>query len=273
MLAIGPLARVVAGDTPLVRPPGGQDEARFIGACIRCDRCRSACPNDAIGVANVGEGLLNARTPKMDFRKGFCDFCMNAGNPHGAVGRVDKATGMIIGEDGLGTSDTGLLCSLNCPTGALLPFEHTREWVGLAVILPEECIAYRVYGGCRVCVDKCPFRAVTLDADSRPVVDPTKCSGCGNCEFACPSHTYRTFTGTSKRGINIELIDGQRPVAEKTQTDDSDSSQTGDSDSSRTSDSDSSRTGGNSADSGVREQTSEGQTNVGPGNNWGGRAG
>jgi ferredoxin-type protein NapG len=209
MLAIGPAARLTLGPEVLVRPPGGQDEARFIGACIRCDRCRSACPKDAIGVANVGDGFLNARTPKMDYHKGFCDFCMDAGNPNGAAGRVDKTTGEVTPGDPAG--DSHLLCISNCPTGALLAFDHNVNWVGVATIFPDECIAYRVYGGCRVCVDKCPFGAVTLDGDSRPVVDPTMCSGCGSCEYFCPSHTYRAFTGTSRRGINIEFDGETRP--------------------------------------------------------------
>ena len=55
----------------LLRPPGGQDENRLLGACVRCGRCRSVCPAQCIAVAHVEDGLVNARTPKLDFTLRF----------------------------------------------------------------------------------------------------------------------------------------------------------------------------------------------------------
>jgi ferredoxin-type protein NapG len=179
LLAVGGTAKYAFGSTPLLRPPGGQDEDRFIGNCIKCDRCRSACPLSAIGVANLNDGLLNARTPKMNYRTGSCDFCN--------------------------------LCIENCPTGALVAFNPEKEWIGPAVIDPDECIAFAKRGGCRICVDQCPFDAITLDDSSRPVVNLEKCNGCGLCENICPSHSYRAYSGSSSRGINIEHTEDLRP--------------------------------------------------------------
>jgi ferredoxin-type protein NapG len=181
LLAVGGAATAFAGEEEVLRPPGGQDYTRFIGNCIRCDRCRSICPLDAISVAN-NDGLINARTPKMSFRKGYCNFCG--------------------GE---------LLCVKCCPTEALTYFDFNTDWIGPAVIIPEECIAFQKAGGCRICVDACPYLAITLNEKQQPIVDLTKCNGCGYCEYICPSHKFRSYSGSAKRGINVEHSDEKRP--------------------------------------------------------------
>jgi ferredoxin-type protein NapG len=181
LVAIGGATKAFAGDEELVRPPGGQDAARFLGNCIRCDRCRSVCPLDAITVAN-NDGLLNARTPKMTFRKGYCNFCG--------------------GE---------LLCVKACPTQALTSFDPDIDWIGPAVVDAEECIAFAKAGGCDRCVGACPYDAISLNEKKQPVVDLAKCNGCGYCEYICPSHKFRTYSGSAKRGINIECSETRRP--------------------------------------------------------------
>ncbi|MDR2492298.1 MAG: 4Fe-4S dicluster domain-containing protein [Coriobacteriales bacterium] len=182
LLAIGGSVRLAFGATPLLRPPGGQDEARFIAACIKCDRCRSACPLNAVAVANLNDGLLNARMPKLDFHKGYCDFCN--------------------------------LCIESCPTGALRAFDPESEWIAPAVIDPELCIAFGRKGGCRVCVDGCPYKAIELDEYSRPVMVPHKCNGCGYCEFICPSNSYRSYSGTRERAIAVRYTAEKRAQKE-----------------------------------------------------------
>ncbi|MDR0514324.1 MAG: 4Fe-4S dicluster domain-containing protein [Coriobacteriaceae bacterium] len=178
VLALGGTVKAFAGEGAILRPPGGQDEARLLGACIRCDRCRSACPLDVISVAN-GQGLINTRTPRLDFRIGYCNFCN--------------------------------LCIEACPTGALAAFDPDREWIGPAVIDYGECLAFNKAGGCRICVDECPYQAIYLNERQEPVVDLPKCNGCGYCEYICPSHKFRSFSGSRKRGINIEHSKEVRP--------------------------------------------------------------
>lgn len=194
LCAAGGGARFAFGiDTPL-RPPGGQDEEDFVAKCIRCDRCRSACHLDAVGVASMNDGLLNARTPTMDFHEGYCDFCEGVGGHN----------------DGNGP-DIGLLCTVNCPTGALQPFDHTTQWIGLAVVDTDECVAFHTKGACGICVPACPYEAISLDASLRPVVDESACNGCGYCEYICPSATYRSYRGTDRRGINVDRQEAARP--------------------------------------------------------------
>ena len=47
LFALGGAGKALAGQRVPMRPPGAQDEARLWGACIKCDRCRSVCPEGA----------------------------------------------------------------------------------------------------------------------------------------------------------------------------------------------------------------------------------
>jgi ferredoxin-type protein NapG len=193
LIAIGGGTKLASAAEPtLLRPPGGADESEFFAKCIRCDRCRSACPLHAIGVASVDDGWLNARTPKMDFRTGYCDFCTDAsGTPQ-------------------------YLCIKACPTGALLDsFDMDTDWIGPAVVDEDQCVAFPNPGSCLKCIDECPYGAIS-NVNGRPVVDTAKCNGCGKCENICPSasyHSYNRSTDASlgtKRGINVELPTSKR---------------------------------------------------------------
>jgi ferredoxin-type protein NapG len=202
MLGVGGAAKYALGTTPLLRPPGGQDEERFLAACIKCDRCRSACPYSAISVASINDGILNARTPKMSFRIGHYTRGDEAAN---------RDTGAFAGTGGGFCNFCGL-CIKNCPTEALRPFDPATEWIGQAVIDEGLCIAFHNEGGCRKCVDECPFAAIILNEHSRPVIDAAKCNGCGVCENICPSNTYRSYQGSTRRGVNVEWTDERRPL-------------------------------------------------------------
>lgn len=175
LFAVGGAGKAFAGETALLRPPGGQDEALFLGACIRCDRCRSACPTKAISVATLSDGLLNARTPKLDFTLGACDTCN--------------------GE---------YRCIRACTTGALTSFDPETEKLGMAVIDFEKCAAYGVSARCKYqCVDVCPNQALVKLDDGRLSLDEDLCWGCGICENVCPTNSYRVYSGSTKRGINV----------------------------------------------------------------------
>lgn len=161
--------KALAGEQDLLRPPGAQDEEHFISTCLKCDRCRSICPHGAVSLATVENGLINARTPILDFHKGFCDFCD--------------------------------LCYRVCPTGAIQSFDETSEKVGVAIVQQDRCVAY--FEGCLTCVDACPYEAISLDDAAHPVVDAEKCNGCGVCEYVCPALSYRSFSGGTRRGIVV----------------------------------------------------------------------
>ena len=179
---------------PLVRPPGGQDEARLVAGCVRCAKCAEVCPRNAIKLAHVEEGVLAMRTPQMNFYSDYCDFCVeeNGGVP---------------------------LCAAACPTGALQPSDEPidpteREVViGVAHLERDWCLAY-YDTGCHICYDACVdeagFDAIELDEHRRPYVVEDKCNGCGACEAACVSLTAgsRSIAGDAAgRAIRV-MVEG-----------------------------------------------------------------
>ena len=55
-----------------------------------------------------------------------------------------------------------------------------------ARVVPDECV------GCGLCVERCPFNAITLaDKDSSATVDVDKCMGCGVCSVGCDANAMR----------------------------------------------------------------------------------
>lgn len=154
----------------LLRPPGGQNEDDFIARCLKCDRCRSACPTSVIDLAHLTDGLPDARTPVMNFHLGYCTFCNQ--------------------------------CVEVCPTRALKPFNPQKVKIGVATVQKDICIAWNA-NGCRICQQACYYGAINLDDEDRPVIDAQRCNGCGICENACPALALRTYVGGNVRGIVV----------------------------------------------------------------------
>ncbi len=180
LVAFGGATVAFGDETEQLRPPGGQDADRFWGACIRCDRCRAACPLAAIGVEGLTPGIIGARLPIMDFREGYCDMC-----------------------------DGAFRCIAACPTGALTAFDPYVDKIGMAVVDEAECQLYGISGTCNApCIDACEWDALSLDENGRLVVDEKRCNGCGACEYVCPTSAYRNYDASNKRGINVEVWHG-----------------------------------------------------------------
>ena len=171
----------LTGPEKLVRPPGGQDEERLISACIRCEKCYEVCPHGVIAPAHIEDGVVNMRTPVMNFDAAWCDWCAEA---NGGVP----------------------LCVECCPTEALaLPAGAVEETtvLGVAVIKEDWCLAYRLTG-CRFCYDACEFEAIELDSESRPSVVADRCNGCGACESVCVSLRNGSISsGATSRAVIV----------------------------------------------------------------------
>lgn len=189
LLGMGGLRFV--GNTPVCRPPGGQDEAHVVSTCIRCMRCYEVCPRHVIVPAHIEDGFLGMRTPTLDFNKDYCDYC------------AEEFDGVPR-------------CVEVCPTGALvLDEDATAETVilGIAAINERECLAFR-NTGCRFCYDACPYEAIELKGSEKnplPYVIEDKCNGCGACESVCVSlQSGSIATGATERAIVVKPVEASK---------------------------------------------------------------
>lgn len=153
-----------------VSPPGSDSLERYARHCAGCQLCASVCPNGVLLGEDFGAGLIQ---PTLNFTRGYC-------RPNCAK------------------------CGEVCPTGAIRPFsleEKKRVRLGLAGIARERCIINRDNLPCTACQRICPQEAITLvkmsddgKAPKQPVVDSHKCTGCGACEYVCPSRPVAAIT-------------------------------------------------------------------------------
>jgi len=141
-----------------LRPPGALDpDEDFLAACTRCGDCIPVCPVDAIITIEESDGR---KLPAIDPGVKPCRLC------------------------------TELPCIAACPDGALKAPEGGPDAVrlGIAKVDPRRCITFKGEL-CTRCHTACPYpdKALML-IGSRPLVGSSVCTGCGLCQFACPTH-------------------------------------------------------------------------------------
>ncbi len=183
----------------LLRPPGSLDEADFLSRCIRCGECMKVCPNNSLHPTLDQAGLEGLWTPTLVPRIGYCE-------------------------------PSCVLCSEVCPTGAIWQITpREKGWVvgvggaqnqpvrlGTAFYDRGRCLPWAEAIECIVCEEWCPVspkaiyveEAEVMDSAGntkklkQPRVDPSRCVGCGACEFACPLQerpaVYVTSIGESR---------------------------------------------------------------------------
>lgn len=170
----GACLRPQAASADVLRPPGALPEEGFMARCISCQRCVSACPEGVLRPLGIEKGIAAARTPEITYAEGSCTFC-------------DE-------------------CRKVCPTaaiGSVDPYAPQDGRIGVAVVREERCLAFPQTESCGICVDACPYGALSFDEYRQPVVEEKLCNGCGECVRICPANVLTTFGGGSGRGIEV----------------------------------------------------------------------
>ena len=162
------------GSDRVVRPPGAVPEREFLARCTRCGACIGACLTGGLQHSFLEAGFEGIWTPVLRGRSGGCEFECN-------------------------------LCGQVCNSRAItcLTLEEKQEAkMGTAMINTDLCLAWQEERLCYICDEICPSGAVDFkagegdtegEAIEKPRVLVDKCTGCGLCEWKCPTSPAAIF--------------------------------------------------------------------------------
>jgi polyferredoxin len=189
--------RPSAVDPTLLRPPGAEDEKKFLALCVRCGECMKVCPTNVLQPTALQSGIEGVFSPRLDPRfiveQSYCEYDCT-------------------------------LCGQVCPTGAIprLTAEAKHEHpTGKAYFDHARCLPWAEQTPCICCQEMCPtpekaikvLKTITVkDKDGeeieimQPYVDRQLCVGCGICEAKCP------LPGAA--AIHVRRVDAPDPGTE-----------------------------------------------------------
>jgi len=163
------------GDAPkttrtAIAPPGSDGGARLRTRCTGCNLCVAKCPTKVLKAATLEYGISGTMMPVMDFTRGFCE-------------------------------KDCTVCGEVCPTGAirrLTKEAKAQTKIGSALLVEgweTQCLAFKDGHPCALCEKHCSYQAVKVDEKQtkdgktvrRPVIETSKCVGCGACAHCCPA--------------------------------------------------------------------------------------
>ncbi len=164
------------GSVPLVparyvTPPGTKSRNEFLQKCTGCGLCISHCTSQVLRPSSGQYSYRHLMVPVMDFSRNWCYYDCNR-------------------------------CTTLCPTDALHPLtrDEKRRFVnGLARVDATNCISAVEGTPCGACARRCPAGAIAMrplndtTPNVMPVIDPSKCIGCGACEYICPAAPFKAI--------------------------------------------------------------------------------
>ncbi len=151
-----------------IAPAGAKSLKNFAQKCVGCQLCVTVCPNNILRPTTT---LSRFMQPEMSFELGFC--------------RPECTK-----------------CSEVCPAGAIMPIDLAQKSstkIGTAKLIRENCVVLTDGVDCGSCAAHCPSGAISMiEASDKakygdrkiPVVDPSRCIGCGACEYLCPARPF-----------------------------------------------------------------------------------
>lgn len=207
--AIPALSQTLGGgegkvSSQLLRPPGAQEEKKFLALCVRCGLCMKVCPTNVLqpAVLESGmEGMFSPRlSPRLVFEQTYCE-------------------------------QNCTLCGQVCPSGAirhLLPEVKRKTVIGKAYFDHKLCLPWAKGVACIRCEEMCPLeeKAIKIQKEydaldenglnvliQQPRVDRNLCVGCGICESNCPINTQNNQI-QGPAGIRVFRADAADPGTE-----------------------------------------------------------
>lgn len=146
-----------------IRPPGALPPEQFLEKCEKCAECGKACPPGVIMLVDK-PGEPDDGTPVILPASQPCHLC------------------------------DGYPCAAACPSGALITPEAGTAKIGLAKLYRPECLNSSA-ARCSFCVEYCPKKgsAISAGLDGFPKINLDECTGCGVCEYYCPTRPKAIF--------------------------------------------------------------------------------
>ena len=135
----------------IIRPPYYKDERSFLLNCIKCDGLCGLLCEEKIIT------IRDDKTPALDFSKSGCTYC-------------DE-------------------CAKACEFGTL-DIEYKRDIQARVTIDMLKCLSWDKTM-CFSCKEPCLENAINFLGLFRPEIDSEKCTSCGFCISACPTHAIK----------------------------------------------------------------------------------
>ena len=197
LLAVGKGASsLIEPDEKFLRPPGAEDEKRFLGTCIKCGQCVQVCPYHAVKLLDIDHAAAMGTPVIIPQERGcyLCDLlpCVLSCPSEALNHDVSDAVYVNMGKAVVVEADyclgmTGGTVSEEMVARLVAHGTKTEPEIELA----EKLKSY-IGKPCTICADLCPYpdnvTAIGLVGEGKykPEIRE-KCVGCGVCVELCPA--------------------------------------------------------------------------------------